>query len=139
MRVAFDSSAMAKRHIEEAGSERVMAYLAEADEVVVSVLVVPEIASALNRRRREGALSDAQYEVHMHDLREDLPSMHIMELAEAVVQAAIRCLERAPLRAADAIHVATALEAAADRFVSADRRQCEAARAMGLTVEEVPS
>ena len=137
MRVAVDSSAMAKRHIQETGTEQVLRRLAEADEVVVSILVVPEIASALNRRRREGAISHAQYEAHMRDVREDIPGMRILELSEAVVRRAIACLERAPLRASDAIHVATALEAGVDRLVTADRRQIEAAKAMGLRVEPV--
>lgn len=137
MRVALDSSAMAKRHIQEAGTERVFQWLAEADEVFLSVLVFPEIVSALNRRRREGRLPRRQYQVHMQELRDDTRSACIVDLGAAVMRRAVACLEEAPLRASDAIHIATAQEVNADVFISADRRQCEAARAVGLRVEEI--
>jgi predicted nucleic acid-binding protein len=45
----FDSSAFAKRYIEESGSQNVDALCQEAGEVGLSVLCVPEIVSALNR------------------------------------------------------------------------------------------
>lgn len=138
MLTAFDSSALTKRHIEERGSARVLELLAEADKVIASILVIPEIVSALNRRRRTGSLAEADYQVHMRDLREDLGTMRLLELTDTIIDEAIRCLEEAPLRASDAIHVASAIEAGVDRFVSADRRQCRAARALGLTVEEIP-
>jgi predicted nucleic acid-binding protein len=51
-----------------------------------------------------------------------------------VVQKAIAVLEAHPVRAMDAIHIGAALVCAADAFISADVRQCAAARLLGLQV-----
>jgi PIN domain nuclease of toxin-antitoxin system len=57
LNVFFDSSALAKRYINEKGSDRVQVILSSASALAVSVICVPEIASALCRRRRERKLS----------------------------------------------------------------------------------
>jgi len=137
MRLFLDSSALAKRHIREPGSDRVVARLQEADETVLSVLAATEVVSALNRRRREGRLDDAAYQARKHDLTEDLNHATVLDLTPSVLAKAVSLLERFVLRSSDAIHIATAVEAGPDLFLSGDHRQCEAARAEGLNVEEV--
>jgi predicted nucleic acid-binding protein len=49
----------------------------------------------------------------------------------------VELLERWPLGSSDALHIACAAEWSAQLFVSADGRQCRAARAYGLRVEEL--
>ncbi len=139
MRLFLDASAFLKHYIDEPGSSRVRHFLGEADELVLSVIVWPEILSALNRLRRERVLDDEDYAVVKARFQRDLANAIVVALTVEVLQETTRCLERAPLRASDAIHVASALEAGAGLFVSADRRQCEAAKALGLTVEAIPS
>jgi len=139
MRVFLDSSAWLKNYIAETGTARVKARLREADELILSVIAWPEAISALNRLRREAALDAEGYAMAKEAIEEDLPNATVIPLTADVLARAVRCLENAPLRAGDAIHVATALEAMPDRFISSDHRQCEAARAMGLGVEEVTS
>jgi len=41
------------------------------------------------------------------------------------------------LRAMDALHLGAALTSGAQRFVSGDQRQCQAARNLALLVEQV--
>jgi hypothetical protein len=137
MRVFLDASALTKSYIPEPGTAEVTARCAEAEEVILSVIAVPEVASAFNRIRREGRLSDDHYRSLKQQLAQDAENATVLELTESVVDGAIRCLERSPLRASDAIHIASALEIAPDLFLSGDRRQCEAATAMGLKVEYV--
>ena len=48
------------------------------------------------------------------------------------LQVAVQSLEMHTLRAMDAIHIGCATAAAVDCFLSADRRQCTAAEAIGL-------
>ena len=57
LNVFFDSSALAKRYIEEKGSDQVQAILSSAAALAVSVICVPEIVSALCRLRRERKFS----------------------------------------------------------------------------------
>lgn len=139
MRVLLDSSALAKRYITEPGWPHVRALLARADELLLSILAYPEVIAALNRSRREGRITEEQYEHAKRRATTDLNDATIVGLDAEVMQRTVLCLERKTLRASDAIHIASAIEAGVDCFVSADRRQCEAARAMGLAVEEVPS
>ena len=48
LNVFFDSSALAKRYIEEKGSDQVQAILSSASALAVSVICIPEIVSALS-------------------------------------------------------------------------------------------
>ena len=48
MRLFLDSSAFAKRFVNEAGSQDVERLCSLADELALSVICVPEIVSALN-------------------------------------------------------------------------------------------
>jgi predicted nucleic acid-binding protein len=139
LNVFFDSSALAKRYIEEAGSDRVQDILSSATSLTVSVLCILEIVSALCRRRREKRLSQRQYISAKQALFADIEDLSVVNLTDQVIVRAIEILERWPLRSSDSIHVASAAEWSAQLFVSADERQCEAARAYGLQVEELPS
>lgn len=132
MRLFLDSSALAKRYVLEAGSGEVLQLCSEADEVVLSTICSVEILSALNRRKREGKLSASRYRGLKRDFGEDLKGATIVELYPEVVRYAVKCLEKAPVRSLDAIHIASAIVSGADLFLSADQRQVTAARKMGL-------
>jgi predicted nucleic acid-binding protein len=133
----FDSSAFAKRYLEEAGSSAVEALCLAASDLAVCVICVPEILSALNRRVRERHILSSDYLLLKGHLLDDLRDAAIVDLTPAVIAGTVEVLEAAPLRAADAMHVAAALAWDADLFVSADHRQLAAARAAGLEVKPV--
>ena len=132
MKTFFDSSAFAKRYVEEAGSQAVDSLCQEATEVALSVLCVPEIISALNRRAREGLLTDRDYREAKQYLSEDIRDAVIVNLVPQVVSTCTKILEASPVRAADALQIACALEWETDLFVSADKRQISAAKKAGL-------
>jgi len=133
VRVFFDSSALVKRYIREAGTDEVLACCDRATEFTVAVIAVPEVVSAFRRFVREGRISEAQYAV----LKADIADAELYDTSPQVVQRAVSALEAHPLRAMDALHIAAALVGAADVFVSADARQCAAAAALGLEVVQV--
>lgn len=137
MRVAADSSAMAKRYIEESGSAEFEATLETCTDLALCVIAMPEILSALNRRLREGALTAAQYRRAKRHLVDDCRDCTILNLTPEVIARSTRLLEDHPLRAMDALHLACALEWEADLFVTADTRQLDAARKAGLDVKAV--
>ena len=138
MNVFLDSSALAKRYVQEPGSDRVEEILSSASSLGISVIGVTEVVSALCRRRREKKLSPPQYSMAKRALFEDIEDASIVNLTDQVVARAVSLLERWPLRSSDALHVASAAEWSAELFVSSDERQCAAARAYGLQVEELP-
>jgi uncharacterized protein len=137
VRIFFDSSAFAKRYVAEVGSEAVIALCDRADELVLSVIAVPEIISAFCRLRREGKISDVDYDRLQQELMADLVDALVCDVAHDVVVKSIQSLEGGVLRGMDAIHVGTASVTQCDRFVSTDARQCEAAMRAGLAVERV--
>ena len=138
MNVFLDSSALAKRYVQEPGSDRVEEILSSASSLGISVLGVAEVVSALCRRRRERKLSPPQYSKAKQALFEDIEDASLVNLTDRVVARAIALLERWPLRSSDALQIASAAVWSAELFVSADERQCAAARAYGLRVEELP-
>jgi predicted nucleic acid-binding protein len=137
LNVFLDSSALAKRYIEEKGSDRVEAILSSASVLAISVICVPEIVSALCRRRRERKLSTEEYRNAKASVLSDINDATLIGITEEVVAQAVALLEHFPLRSADALHVACAAEWSTDLFVSADDRQCRAARAHALKVEAI--
>jgi predicted nucleic acid-binding protein len=134
MKVFFDTSALSKRYVEEPGSEQVRSLSSTADALGVSVLVVPELISTLCRLVREGRLSPENYQSLKSAVQTDLADADLCDLSQDAFDQALHCLERHPLRALDALHVGSALVYQPDIFVSADRRQIEAADREGLAV-----
>jgi uncharacterized protein len=132
VRTFFDSSAFAKRYWDEPGSDTVDALCGEATALALSVVCIPEIVSALNRRVREGNLSRRHYEQAKQRLSEDIEDAVIINLTSPVVAACTTILEASPVRAVDALHVACAVAWEAELFVSADKQQISAARKAGL-------
>lgn len=137
MRTFFDASAFAKRYVAEDGSGDVESLCAEADDLAVGVICVPEILSALNRRVRERSLTSRQYAEAKRRLAEDVRDAVVVNLTAPVLASAVGVLESSPVRTLDALHIACAAEWKADLFVTSDRRQVDAARRAGLRTELV--
>lgn len=132
MKAYLDSSSFCKRFIEEDGSDGAETTCAQASRLGLSVLCVPEIVSALNRRKRERTLTAAQYDEAKRRLLDDVRDADIINLTAPVIMSAIRILETSPVRALDALHVACAVEWGAELFASSDDRQLKAAKRAGL-------
>lgn len=132
MKLFLDSSAFAKRFVEESGSEEVEVLCSQAAELCLSVICVPEIISALNRRLREKSLPRREYVQVKQRLAEEVRDAIIINLTPDVIQSSIKILETTPVRTMDALHVACASVWAADLFVSSDHRQIAAAKTVGL-------
>ena len=137
MRAFFDSSAFAKRFVEEAGSQEVEELCAQATELALSVVCGPEIISALNRRLREKNLTRYDYAKAKGQLAEDVRDAAIINLTTPVIRSSIVVLETSPVRTLDALNIACALEWGAELFVSADHRQIAAAKEVGLETRRV--
>ena len=137
MRVFFDSSAFAKRYIQEEGSVEVLLWCDQATELALAVIALPEIISAFCRLKRENRITGDQYLQLKSTLFQDVEDIALCDLTPKVIKNAVLGLETHVLRGMDAIHVGCALVWCADVFVTSDRRQCIAARAAGLRVIEL--
>lgn len=137
MKTFFDSSAFAKRYIEEPGSDAVEALCQNATELALAVICVPEIISAMNRRVRERTISQGQYRTIKTCLVTETADLTIINLVPEVVAEALYVLENNAVRAMEALHIACALQWNADLFVSSDNRQLDAAKRAKLLTEKV--
>ncbi|GIG21400.1 ribonuclease VapC49 [Cellulomonas chitinilytica] len=134
--VYLDTSALVKLCVREAGSELVAALWDGADLVATSRLADAEVRAVLAAGRRSGHL-DAGVAAHAVAEWDRLwPGLHVLELGAPVTAQAAALVGRHPLRAADALHLASALALRSPDLVVAawDEHLVAAARAEGLRV-----
>ena len=137
VRVSMDTSSLAKRYVQEQGSEALSLLLQEASELSVCIITVPEIISGLNRRLREGILTTANYQRVKRQLLDDVRDATVLQITPSVISHAIKLLEKNVLRAMDALHIACAIEYQPDIFVTSDQRQFTAAGNAGLQTQYI--
>jgi predicted nucleic acid-binding protein len=130
----FDSSALVKLVIEEAGSREVATLWDGADAVVTSRVAHPEVRAALAAAHRDRRLDTAGHDVATSDWRDFHVALRMVELSASVEHDAGRLAETHALSGFDAIHLASALTLADAPLVLAtwDRRLLRAARTIGL-------
>ena len=143
----LDASALVKRYVDEVGSDWLGTVIASAQPALLftSRMTIVEVMSAFARRAREGSLTSDEFATARDAFRGDcLHGYQIMPPTMTVIDLTCTLLERHPLRAYDATHLATALGAqqflvAQDYppliFLSADDRLNRAASAEGLAVD----
>ncbi len=132
MKILFDTSALLKRYLPEKGRESLLQLVAKARPAVAAAHCKTELYSALNRVRRETGGSDAAYRETCREVERNFSEIMVVPLSQQVERSAIQAVERAPLRVMDALHVAAAVVAGVDLFVTADVRQYQGAQALGL-------
>lgn len=135
MRVLMDTSALFKRYNRESGRDHLLAVSERASELVIAAHCKAEVASALCRQRHDGMVNDQDYARIMEVVKVDFQDFTLFALDSSVENYAIAAMEVSRLRAMDALHIGTAKAAHVDLFVTADRRQAQAAQAVGLKTE----
>ncbi len=133
-----DSSVLVKRYVRESGQRKLLGLLRERS-CVSSALTPVEIRSAFRRRVHEGSLEVTRLPRLLNRLAVDRARWTLVTVGPEVLAAAETLAATHPLRALDAIHVASAQLFSARMpaptlFVGADRRQTDIASAMGLAV-----
>ncbi len=134
--VYLDASALVKLFVPETESDELNKALAGMTDVIVSDLALTEMASALGRRTREHLLTRKEAQ----RLYREASKLHMSSLSAELTPPIHRRAERLmlslaiPLRALDALHLATALDAEAATVVTFDSRLRDAALSQGLFV-----
>jgi len=134
----YDTSALVKQYLQEAGSKLVLELLKSGEKVYTASLTYAEAHAAFSRRTREGRLTRQTARRLALRFDKDWESYDVVILGEDVLRLARQMLYRHPLRSADAIHLASALLLARTSptarwsFVCADGRLCDAAKAEGF-------
>lgn len=132
----FDASALVKRYVRERGSTAIRRLLTSGI-AATSRLSEIEVASAIVRRAREGAFTSRARDRMLAALQNDFPALLVVELIPEIALNARSLLLRHPLRAGDAIQLASCLYLRRELdqpvpFIGFDERLVEAARREGL-------
>jgi hypothetical protein len=142
-----DTSALLKRYVQEVGSPWLIALVAPEQHplVIASKLTIVEMTSAFARRRRENTITGAMYdEVNQAFLDDCRAQYQLVDVDDSIIARAQELLDSHPLRAYDAMHLATALIVNQFyvntyqrplTFLCADDRLNVAASAEGLAVD----
>src|SRR3989304_6304238 len=112
-RYFFDGSALVKRYATEMGSEWVEAICPDPEAVIlIASLSVVEVVSAVRRKTRGGemprAIRDRALAGFQRHLRRQYVQIHPRS---GVIDAAVRLLATHPLKASDAVQLASAVAA----------------------------
>ncbi len=105
----LDTSALLKLYTEEIASAEVREAVAQASTVATSRLSFVEAHAALARKLRAGTLETADHSYLKACLEEDWARYLVVEVSEGLCQGAADLAERHPLRAGDALQLASAL------------------------------
>jgi len=107
--IYFDSSAMVKRYLDEEGSYTVNKMLDEASVAATSILTYPEIVSAFIRKQRMREISKDTYAKISSALESEWSYFFVIQFSDQLYPAIRRIIEKHGLKAADSIHLASAL------------------------------
>ena len=136
----LESSALAKLFVLERGSKELIALVERLSqpEKLVSTLSAVEVHSAIRRRERAGELAPADAAEALGILSAELARMTEQPVNARVIETAKQMLDRLPLRALDAIQLATcsvirAVSGITDiAFAASDELLLQAAAAEGF-------
>ena len=136
--IYFDTSALIKLFVLEKGSKDAQRLSRDHVPVATATIAYTEMYSGFNRRKREGHLSARQYTRLSRQFEEHWTTYIRIELTQEVLASAKVLLERHPLRAFDAVHLASAISLQKGvreplQFAAADIRLLDAASAEHLT------
>lgn len=144
----LDTSVLVKRYVtSEVGSLWIQQITdpATAPLILLSQIGLVEVAAAFARKERDGEITATERRQYLGLFVVDCQTQfHLLPTTDTVLRLAAELTHRQALRAYDAVHLATALQAsqllvgagaAALTFISADGQLCSAAQAEGLTVD----
>jgi predicted nucleic acid-binding protein len=142
-----DSSALVKRYVTETGTPwiRLVTHPSAQNRLIIARITWVEVLSALARRQREGSLSSEQVAGAIDSFRYDLDTHYqVVEVNRTLADAAGELVTKYPLRAYDAVQLASALyihpsfaraKLTSLTFVAADDRLLAIAQSEGLRTD----
>lgn len=147
----FDTSAVVKLYVSEAGSAWVERIVSQRDEngfahtIAFVKIGIVEAAAALTRRQRMGDITlPERNQLYTSFMRDSNRRYVTLSVSDDLLLLAAELTQRHVLRGYDAVHLAAALKLKQQMiavnlpdlvFVSADEMLCDTARAEGLIAE----
>ena len=130
MKVFIDTSGLAKRYVEEPGSEELEEFIHSiVKDVYVSTLSIVEFSAAIGRKIRNREINQKSGAFAIQEFEEDWQGWFnrvplTSDLAESAASYAILY----PLKGSDAVHLSSAAISGVDLFVTSDLNLLKAAQ-----------
>lgn len=132
MNLFLDSSALSKLYLTEPETATVMQAVQGAETVLVSTLALPETASALARKARDGEITATEERAAFQQLMDEWPDLERFDVIDHIAKEAATLARSKGLRGADAVQLATVAwlsrERKSVRFLAFDAALNQAAR-----------
>jgi uncharacterized protein len=135
-----DTSALAKRYLNEWFSDAVDTFLMDQSLLLVTTLTTIEMKNLLSRRWRMGELDPSAemrvFSTYLDNVRQGFIAER--DVSREMFQGAVHLLGQlpdVPLRTLDALHIAAHQQLGADILVTADQHMREAAKALDITAK----
>jgi predicted nucleic acid-binding protein len=134
LKAFVDTSALAKRYIEEPGSEALEdLFFNTVTDVLVSTLALPEFAAAMTRKLRAKEIGKGPAIKALGEFEKDWDGLFVkIPVTEAVAESAESMVIEHVLKGADGVHLASAVMAGVDLFVASDSQLIRAAKRIDL-------
>lgn len=134
MRIFCDTSALAKRYVQEPGSEDLEELFSSiATEIFISTLAFVEFASAMGRKLRNKELTKAKVGETIKELEKDWYEVFAkIPLEDVLAETAAAIALENSLKGADAVHLASAHRVDAELFVASDNKLIRVANKLGI-------
>lgn len=134
MRIFLDTSALAKRYVQEPGSaELEELFTSITSEIFISTLAFVEFASAMGRKLRNKEIAEAKVGEAIKELEKDWCEVFAkIPLEDTLAETAAAMALEYPLKGADAVHLASAEAIGAELFVASDNKLIRVAKKMGI-------
>ncbi len=104
-----DSSALVKRYLVEAGSAEVDALIDDALQVGTALITRAEVAAALRKAVRVGALKETEAHHSLQEFRAHWADLTVIQITETLITTADYLAWEHGLRGYDAVHLAAAI------------------------------
>ncbi|MEQ1946872.1 MAG: type II toxin-antitoxin system VapC family toxin [Bryobacteraceae bacterium] len=139
----LDSAYIAKYYVNEPDAAAVRKVIRSAPEVCSSNWALVEVTAVFHRHVREGSLTNAQGKALMDLFRTHAEAglWNLIPVNEALLRTTATLIRglpgKVPLRAGDAVHIASALDAGESEIWTNDRHLLAAASHFGLNGRSV--
>lgn len=139
-----DTSALAKRHLDEPGKQRIEDLCRIAETLFTSAFTELEMTALVEQAKKVGRIRSPDYRGVLLDLEKDFHGtfLNLIDVSPEIIKASLRFIRLRRLRAPDAVQLASAVTtnqrlSSGLSFCCADHRLLEAARLEGLRCEDV--
>lgn len=134
MKVFIDTSSLAKRYVQEPGSEELEEFFhSVVKDVYISTLAIVEFSAAMGRKIRNKEVKEKAGAYAIQEFEEDCQGwFNKIPLTNDLAESAASFAILHPMRGSDAVHLSSAVICGADLFVTSDENLIKSARKIGI-------